>query len=310
MVLLKERNRVLIEGHEVDITHPDKMYYPKKKITKLSYIQYLIDVSAYLLPFLKDRVLTAIRYPRGVEGESFYQKSCPEYAPDFIKTYLHEDIEYIVVSDLATLVWLGNQGALDLHIPFNSINSSYPSEIVFDLDPPRREDFILAVEAAIILKDILDRLEIPSFIKTSGNKGLQVYIPLPEATYTYEDTRKFTEFIANYLVKIEPKWFTIERIKKNRGNRLYVDYLQHAAGKTLIAPYSARGNEEASVATPLFWHEVTRSLKPSAFTIDNLPERIRRMGCPFADFFNTKTSQSFDRVLEGLILSSQTSKTP
>jgi len=295
-----DRHSISIEGQDVEITSPNKPLWPSKGITKLNYLQYLIEISPYLLPFLDNRILTVIRYPHGVGRESFYQKNCPDYAPKFVDTFNNEGVNYIVCSQLSTLIWLGNQVAIDMHTPFNLITSSNPSEIVLDLDPPSREDFNLAVEAALILKEILDKLKLISFVKTSGNKGLQLYIPLPDDIFTYDETRRFTEFLANYLIQREPNWFTIERLKKNRGKRLYVDYLQHALGKTIVAPYSLRGNEEALVATPLFWNEVTHSLSPAQFPMESIIKRITSKGCPFKDFNKSKKRQHFKEVLLGL----------
>lgn len=296
----RDRHRVVIENQEIDITNPDKLLWPSKGITKLNYLKYLIEVSPHLLKYLSHRALTVIRYPNGVDGEAFYQKSCPAYAPSFVKTYASDDINYIVCSDLPTLIWLGNQGAIDLHTPFNKINSNYPSEILLDLDPPSKEEFILSVEAALIIKEVFDSLDIISFIKTSGNKGLQIYIPIPDNSYTYDETRLFTEFLANFLTSKEPKWFTTERLKKNRGKRLYVDYLQHAEGKTIIAPYSLRGNNEALVAAPLRWSEINHSLKPSNYPMEAVLERIEKGEEPFEDFQTSKEKQAFDRVLQWL----------
>ncbi|MFS0861777.1 DNA ligase D [Fredinandcohnia sp. 179-A 10B2 NHS] len=285
---------------EIEITHPDKPLWKDKPITKLDYIQYLVEVSPYMLPFLKDRLLTVIRYPHGMYGESFYQKNCPDYAPDFIKTSMNEGINYIVCNDIKTLTWLGNQLSFEFHIPFQTIYSKGPSEIVFDLDPPSRDAFPLAIKAATILKEVFDGLKLKTFVKTSGNKGIQIYIPLPENTFTYDQTRQFTEFIANYLITREPDYFTIERMKKNRGNRLYVDYIQHAEGKTIVSPYSVRGNEGAYVATPLYWEEVNENLSIENFPLETIVERINKNGCPFAAYFSAKDEQPFEPVLEFL----------
>ncbi|MCC3358679.1 DNA ligase D [Bacillus sp. REN16] len=285
---------------DIEITHPDKPLWKDKSITKLEYIHYLVEVSPFMLPFLKDRLLTVIRYPHGMYGEKFYQKNCPEYAPDFIQTSLSEGIEYIVCNDLETLTWLGNQLSFEFHIPFQTIYSNGPSEIVFDLDPPSRDAFPLAKKAATILKEVFDGLKLISFVKTSGNKGLQIYIPLPENRFTYDDTRQFTEFIANYLTTMEPDLFTTERLKKNRGNRLYVDYVQHAEGKTIVAPYSVRGNDGAYVATPLYWDEITEDLSIEDFPLESIIERINEKGCPFAHYFDAKEEQPFGPVLEFL----------
>lgn len=293
------RNTPLLP-EEIDITHPDKPLWKDKPITKLDYIHYLVEISPFMLPFLKNRLLTVIRYPHGMYGEKFYQKNCPEYAPDFIQTVMSEGIEYIICNDLKTLTWLGNQLSFEFHIPFQTIYSKGPSEIVFDLDPPSRDAFSLAKKAATILKEVFDGLKLISFVKTSGNKGLQIYIPLPENRFTYEDTRQFTEFIANYLITMEPELFTIERLKKNRGNRLYVDYVQHAEGKTIVAPYSVRGNDGAYVATPLYWEEITDSLSIEDFPLESIVERMNEKGCPFAHYFDAKDEQPFGPVLEFL----------
>lgn len=149
------------------------------------------------------------------------------------------------------------------------------------------------------MKELFDRLKLHSFVKTSGNKGLQVYIPLPPG-YRWEDTSLFTEFIAHYLVTNYPEDFTIERLKKNRGDRLYVDYIQHGEGKTIIAPYSLRGNEHALVATPLWWHEVNDALHPEHFTIDIVLKRFQQEGCPFSKYEWVKEFQPFDKVIDFL----------
>lgn len=285
---------------ELEITHPDKPLWGSFNIQKSDYIHYLREVSPFMLPFLRDRLLTVIRYPHGMFGEPFYQKNCPDYAPDFVQTHLDEGINYIVCNHLKTLIWLGNQLAIEFHIPFQNIGSTGPSEIVFDLDPPSKDEFQLAIKAALIIKEVLDQLNLISFIKTSGNKGLQVYIPLPENLYSYHDTRLFTSFIADYLVSREPDSFTIERMKKNRGNRLYLDYVQHSEGKTIVAPYSMRGNEHAGVATPLFWDEITEKLDPKMFNMQNALDRIKKQIDPFKDYFQTKEVQPFKPVLEFL----------
>ncbi|MDP4105397.1 MAG: DNA ligase D [Bacillota bacterium] len=284
----------------VEITHPDKPLWDNLNISKSEYIHYLREVSPYMLPFLKNRLLTVIRFPHGMFGEPFYQKNCPDYAPNFIDTYLEDGINYIVCNNLNTLLWLGNQLAIEFHIPFQTTVNKGPSEIVFDLDPPSRNDFHLAIKAALNIKEILDQLKLISFVKTSGNKGLQVYIPLADNLYTYEDTRLFTSFIADYLVSREPDLFTIERLKKNRGNRLYIDYVQHSEGKTIVAPYSIRGNEHAGAATPLFWDEINDKLDVNMFTMETILKRINKKIDPFNNFFQAKQIQPFEPVLEFL----------
>lgn len=285
---------------DIEITHPDKPIWEEPPIQKVDYIHYLREISPYMLPFLEDRLLTVIRYPHGMFGEAFYQKNVPDYAPDFVETSKSEGIEYIVCNNMKTLLWLGNQIAIEFHIPFQTINSKGPDEIVFDLDPPSRDHFHLAIKAALYIKEVLDELKLISFLKTSGNKGLQVYIPLPDNTYSYDDTKLFTSFIANYLVSKDPKSFTIERLKKNRGDRLYVDYIQHAEGKTIVSPYSARGKSHAGVATPLFWEEVNDKLNIEDFHLGSIIQRVQKLGCPFRTYFAAKEEQNFEPVLNVL----------
>jgi bifunctional non-homologous end joining protein LigD len=280
----------------VDITHPDKPLWEEPPVDKLDFIRYLRRVSAVMLPFLDNRPLTCIRYPHGMYGDSFYQKNVPEYAPEFVETFSQDGIEYILCNGLETLIWLGNQLALEFHIPFQKANQGDVDEIVFDLDPPSRAEFSLAVKAALIMKDLFDGLKLRSFVKTSGNKGLQVYIPLPPG-YSWNDTGVFTEFIAHYLVSNYPDDFTIERMKKNRKGRLYVDYIQHAEGKTIIAPYSLRGNDKALVAAPLWWHEVNEELTPEKFTMKEVLKRVTKLGCPFREFDRVKEQQPFKEVI-------------
>ncbi|WP_456274945.1 DNA ligase D [Bacillus sp. AK031] len=279
-----------------DITHPDKPLWKSPSINKLQYIRYLRKASSRLLFFLKQRYLTVIRLPHGMFGESFYQKNCPEYAPSFIKTVNKEGIDYIVCDNLETLIWLGNQLAIEFHIPFQLAGSPFVNEIVFDLDPPSRDHFSLAVKAAIEMKKLFDQLNLVSFVKTSGNKGLQIFIPIREG-YSWSDTHLFTEFIANYLTNQYPEEFTTERLKKNRRDRLYVDYIQHGEGKTIICPYSMRANEDALVSAPLYWDEVTEELRPEAFTIDAVLERLKRIGCPFARYEEARKQQNFEEIL-------------
>ncbi|WOV88573.1 DNA ligase D [Sporosarcina oncorhynchi] len=284
----------------IPVTHPDKPIWTDFGIEKDDYLLYLQTVAPYMLPFLHDRLLTVIRYPHGTNGEKFYQKNVPDYAPDFVMTSHYEDIDYIVCNDIRTLLWLGNQLALEFHIPFQTITVNNPTEIVFDLDPPSVDDFSLAVEAAFMMKVVFDEFQLKSFVKTSGGKGLQIYIPLPVNTFSYEDTRLFTKFVCDFLCEQQPQWFTTERLKKNRDNKLYLDYVQHQAGKTIVAPFSPRGNEFATVATPLQWEEVKHSLTPKIFTLPAVMERIQTSGNPFRDFHETGEQQQFKVVLEQL----------
>lgn len=284
----------------VQVTSPNKPIWPAIGIEKDDYLLYLQHISPFMLPFLKDRLLTVIRYPHGFGAESFYQKNVPDYAPAFITTHQEDDIRYIMCNDIESLLWLGNQLALEYHIPFQTILTKKPTEIVFDLDPPSVDEFVLAVEAALRMKAIFDKFNLKSYVKTSGGKGLQVYIPLPEDTFSYKETRVFTKFVCEFLCEQEPQWFTTERLKKNRNNKLYLDYVQHHEGKTIIVPYSPRGNANGLIATPLNWTEVNDSLKPDLFSIPTVLERMKKQGNPFRNFRIDVEGATFTRVLNQL----------
>lgn len=279
----------------IEVSNTDKFLWPNT-FTKKDLLVYIREISPWMLPFLKQRALTIIRGPDGIDEESFFQKSLPDYAPDDLSFESHADL--IVCNHLRALVWLANHASIEYHVPFQKVGHATPLEIVFDLDPPDREHFVLAVKAAKLVKQILDDLDLVSFVKTSGNKGIQVYIPIREGSMTYDETSIFTEAVAKTLERAYPNYFTTERLKKNRHGRLYIDYVQHGKDKTLIASYSPRMTKEGTVSTPLYWREVNEDLTPTAFTIGNVVERVRERGCPFLRYFETGRRQRLDKVLK------------
>lgn len=282
---------------KVELTNLNKVYWPEKGLTKGHLLTFIREVSPYMLPFLREKVLTVIRSPDGIQGESFFQKNVPAYAPPFIDTVEIGNDKLIVCNQLDTLIWFANHGAIEFHVPFQKIESDYPNEIVFDLDPPGRDKFDLAIQAALLIKHLLDELNLISFVKTSGNKGLQIHIPIRIGTMTYEQTALFTQGIAWAVEGAYPNLCTTERLKKNRKGRLYIDYVQHGKDKTIVAPYSPRKTADATVATPLYWDEVKEGLRPDYFTIDNVVERIQMLGCPFGSYFDARNKQEVDKVL-------------
>ncbi|MGJ9458249.1 DNA ligase D [Oceanobacillus sp. CF4.6] len=282
----------------INLTNTDKLLWPDASYTKGNLLTFIREISPYMLPFLHHRALTVIRCPDGIDKEHFFQKHLPDYAPDFITGVPSGDDKVIVCNNLESLVWFANHGSVEYHIPFQKVHSTVPTEIVFDLDPPDREHFYLAIEAAKLIRTLLNDLELKSFVKTSGNKGLQIHIPIREGSMTYEETAIFTQAIAWTIENTSPTLFTTERMKKNRNGRLYIDYVQHGKDKTLIAPYSTRMTKEGTIATPLFWDEVKEGLHPTQFTIDVVVKRVQELGCPFADYFETAAVQKLDKVLK------------
>ncbi|QHZ56179.1 DNA polymerase domain-containing protein [Brevibacillus sp. NSP2.1] len=286
-----------IGGHAISITNPYKPLWPEANVTKLDYLRYLLTVAPHLLRYAKDRLLTVIRYPHGIHDKHFYQKNIPEYAPSWIQTHTWENVRYVLCNDEATLMWMANQAALEWHVSFHLAADETPTELVFDLDPST-EDFAVVIEAALLVKELLDELRLPAFVKTSGASGLQVYVPI-ELRYTFEQTRQVGQFIASYLVNKHPSFLTIERMVKNRGDKLYIDYLQHWRGKTLPAPYSTRAKKGATVSAPLLWEEVPKS-HPSDYTVHTVPPRLKEKGDLFAAVSRPTTRASLDPILDFL----------
>lgn len=297
---MKDSFEIEVDGRSVRITNPEKVFWPEQPITKLDYIRYLIEMAPYLLPYLKDRCLTTIRYPDGIHGKSFYQKNIPEYAPDWIPTHGWRDTDYILANDLPTLAWLGNQACLEFHAAFNLVQGeSYPTELVFDLDPTDLQNYDLVLEISLRIKEVLDSLGLNSQPKTSGASGLQIYIPI-DPIYVYKETHLLNKFIAQYVADRFPDKVTIERLVKNRGNKLYFDYIQHGEGRTLPAPYSTRAREAGSVSSPVTWEEVKKGFLPSDFTLHTIRERVNLVGDLFSTITTDKNSQSLDPLLQFL----------
>ncbi|WP_134699014.1 non-homologous end-joining DNA ligase [Ammoniphilus sp. YIM 78166] len=296
----REEFEIEVEGRKLRITNPQKVLWPEAEVTKLEYIQYLVEIAPYMLSYLSERLLTTIRYPDGIHGKSFYQKNIPDHAPDWVKTQVWRDTQYILANDLPTLVWLGNQACLELHVAFNKAQyERYPTELVFDLDPMDLEDYSHVLEIALLIREVLQALGLSSQAKTSGASGLQIYIPIEEK-YTYEETHVLNKFIAQYIAEKYPQKVTIERMVKNRGNKLYFDYIQHGEGRTLPVVYSLRARPAASVSAPVSWEEVQRGFHPTDFTIRNMKERMLKVGDLFITVTNAENKHSLDTLLSFL----------
>jgi len=285
------KTAVMIEGHEIVITNPDKVLWQEQGITKLQYLEKLAALSPYLLKYCRNRYLTTIRYPHGAGDKSFYQKNCPQPQPPFVHTAAHESINYINLDSLPTLIWLGNLACLEFHSSFHYIGDPFPAEWLIDIDPSLDEEPRI-MEAAYIVGELLRSLGIQSVPKTSGATGVQIYVPI-EHGITFDELRKIGHFMGMYLVEKHPKLFTIERLKKNRGDLIYFDYLQHYAGKTLSAPYTPRARKLATVSTPLRWEEVKAGARPTDFHLLNIEKRLAATG----DLLTQIPPQPLDRVL-------------
>lgn len=287
-----------IDGHEVSITNPEKLLWPELGIRKIDYITKLIELAPYIIGHAKNRLLTTIRYPHGYSEKSFFQKNTPKYAPEWIRTYLWHDNHYILLNNTATLVWLANQAALELHTAFNYITNEFaPKDIVFDLDPAEGLKFSDTAEVALNINEELTRLDITGYVKMSGATGLQVYIPAGER-YDYETARRINHIFAVFFAKKYPDKITIERTIKKRGHRVYFDYLQMWGGKTIISPYSPRATAYATVAAPIEWDELKKGIKPENVTLLNISQRLKEKGDLFANLLGRQKKQNLDLILQ------------
>ncbi|UUZ81670.1 non-homologous end-joining DNA ligase [Paenibacillus sp. P26] len=287
------KGTIVIEGCELTITNPEKPLWPEKGITKAMYLEKLAQLSPYLLTYCRGRYLTTIRYPHGWNDKSFYQKNAPEPIPDFVHTAMLDKINYVHLDRLPTLLWLGNLACLEFHPSFHRIGQTLPAEWLIDIDPSVDPEPRI-MQAAEIIGEILDKMNIRSVPKTSGATGVQIYVPIPpERGYTFEQLRRIGQFVANYAVQLHPRLFTVERLKKNRGTLIYIDYLQHWYGKTLSAPYTPRARVDATVSTPLTWEEVARRCDPREFHLLNIMERLQQKG----DLIAQLPPQNLDHVL-------------
>jgi bifunctional non-homologous end joining protein LigD len=290
----KQKGVIRIEGQEITITNPNKPLWPEEGITKLEFLDRLIAISPYLLPYTANRYLTTIRWPHGIHDESFYQKNCPKGAPDFVKTAPLGDIQYIVLDSLPTLVWLGNLASLEFHPSLHYVQDELPAEWIIDIDPTLEEEPRI-MEAAKIVVDLLASLKIEGVAKTSGATGVQIYVPIRRG-YTFDQLRRIGKFLGEYVVQAHPHLFTIERFKKDRGSLIYFDYLQHWYGKTLSAPYTPRAKRGGTVSTPLLPDELTPRVKPADFHLRNIEARLSALG----DLIRRVPPQSLDHVLSTL----------
>ncbi|MFP4698049.1 MAG: non-homologous end-joining DNA ligase [Eubacteriales bacterium] len=286
-----------VEGIGVNITNPNKILWPMLGITKIEYLKKLTVIADSLIKYTKGRLLTTIRYPDGVNNSSFFQKNTPNYAPKWIDTYKNEDKNYILLNKLATLIWLGNQGSLEFHISFNTINNPLnPSSLVFDLDPFKEQDFDEVIEVALLVHETLEQLHLKNYVKTSGATGLQIFIPLGNK-YNYLEARNINAFFAKYFSDKYPTKITTERMIKNRGRKLYFDYLQIWEGKTIIAPYSPRGTNDATVSMPLTWEELKKGVRPKDFNLLNIEERLVKNDL-FENVMHENNNEGLDYILE------------
>ncbi len=267
----------------VEITHPDKIYFPNDKVTKKMVAEYYQSIASYILPFLKDRPESLKRDPGGIKAGGFFHKDAGENAPDFIKSFAvhsessNKQIDYIICNDKITLAYLNNLGCIELN-PWHSTlqNADKPDYMIIDIDPSEKNNFDQVIDTANAFKKILDKAGAKSFCKTSGSTGLHIYVPMKKK-YDYEEVKNFAHLLCITVNEILPGFTTLERNLKKRGNKkIYLDYLQNRSGQTIACVYSLRPKDGATVSMPLHWKEVKKGLSPKQFTIFNAKEIIEK----------------------------------
>jgi bifunctional non-homologous end joining protein LigD len=292
-----------INGHSLKFSNLSKVFWPKEGYTKRDMLNYYYQVAPYILPYLKDRPQSLNRYPNGINGKSFYQKDMTSTAPDWMKlepytTSEGENKNFLVPEDEASVLYMANLGAIEMN-PWNSTihKEDYPDWCLIDLDPTPKNTFEQVIKTAQVTKQVLDELGIKGYPKTSGSTGIHIYIPLG-AKYTYDECQLFGKLIATRVHQQLPAFTSIERLTRNRKNKLYVDYLQNRPKATLAAPYSLRPKPGAPVSMPLYWEEVKKGLEITDFTIKNAVERIKSEG----DIFKPVLGKGIDlaRMLKKL----------
>ncbi len=292
------KTEIDVAGTRVTVSNLDKVLYPKTGFTKGQVIDYYIRISRDLLPHLKNRPITLKRYPDGVEGFFFYEKQCPPHRPSWVKTTTVPrdrggEIDYCMMNDLPALVWAANLADLELHTFLHKAPAiTRPTAIAFDLDPGPPADIVLCCQVGLWVKALFDGLGLKSFPKTSGSKGLQVYVPL-NTPVTYDKTKLFAQTVAQVLEKQFPKVVVSKMQKSLRGGKVLVDWSQNDDHKTTVNVYSLRAKESPTVSTPVTWAEVETALKkkkPGLLTFDSeaVLKRVGQLGDLFAPVLQLK----------------------
>jgi bifunctional non-homologous end joining protein LigD len=283
------RVEVEVEGHRLSLSNLDKVMYPQTGFTKGQVIDYYSRVAPVLLPHLRDRPLTLKRYPNGVEGQYFYEKQCPSHRPDWVRSEPVElsskTIQFCICDDLPTIVWLANLADLELHPSLSKVPEvERPTIMAFDLDPGPPAAIAECCEVALILREALSRIGLESFAKTSGSKGIQVYVPLNVDGVDYDHgTKRLSQALARHLESEHPKLIVSSQKKELRRGKVLIDWSQNDEHKTTVSVYSLRARERPTVSTPVGWDEIEAGDAAAlVFEAADVLERVAEHGDLFA----------------------------
>lgn len=267
------------------LTNPDKMFFPEAELTKKDILTYYYLMADYILPYLRNRPLVLKRYPNGITGKSFYQKEMPSYAPVWLKSVpiYHEDankeVNYIVIDDPRSLLWVINQGAIELHAWLSQVgNINFPDLIIIDLDPEPPAMFKDCLVVASLVRELLLKLGLDAWPKTSGATGMHLFIPI-KPIYSFQETTEAAKELLKVILEVYPERTTMEHIIDKRTGKVYLDYLQNARGRSMAFPYSIRPFPQATVSMPLSWEEIQeQKVFPGDFTVKNVWARVQQKG--------------------------------
>ena len=291
--MAKNTSSIEIQGRKLSVSNLDKVLYPADGFTKGQLIDYYMRIAPVLLPHLRGRPLTMKRYPNGVTGMFFYEKNCPKHRPDWVQTARiwsegnQHWMDYCMAQDASTLVWAANLANIELHTSLSLAKDvSRPTMMVFDLDPGPPATIVQCCQVALWLRDFFAALRLEIFPKTSGSKGLQVYLPL-NTKVTYDQTKPFAHELARKLEREHPELVVSEMKKSLRANKVFVDWSQNDQHKTTVCVYSLRAKEHPAVSTPVTWDEVALCLKKQdpallLFTADQVLKRVEKLGDLFS----------------------------
>ena len=307
---------VEIEGRQVKLSNLDKVLYPGVGFTKGQVIDYYVRIAPYLLPHLQDRPLTMKRYPEGVTGFFFYEKNCPQHRPEWVQTAKiwssgnNRWMYYCMVQEVATLLWAANLADIELHTSLSRGQKiEQPTAMVFDLDPGAPANIVQCCQVGLWVRAVFARLGLECFPKTSGSKGLQVYVPLNTAV-TYDDTKPFAHELARLLERAYPDQIVSEMKKALRVGKVFVDWSQNDQYKTTVCVYSLRAKERPTVSTPVSWAEVEHCLKQEdpellVFEANQVVDRATKMGDLFEPVLKLKQKLPPVEALQRLFTSSE-----
>jgi bifunctional non-homologous end joining protein LigD len=290
-----ERTWVEIDGRRLAVTNLDKVLYPLVGFTKAQVIDYYVRVAPTMLEHIGDRGITLRRWPNGVNEQSFFEKRCPSHRPSWLSTCPGPgdrggNIDYCCVAEVAALAWTANMAALEIHAPMARCRDiESPTMVVFDLDPGAPASIIECCQVALDVRDVLEHIGLDVYAKTSGSKGLQLYVPL-NTPHTHEHASSFALAVGQLLEKQHPKRVVVNMAKAVRPNKVFIDWSQNSRHKTTIAPYSLRANERPTVSTPVDWDEVAAGAdgEPLIFEAADVLERIEERGDLFAGTVTTE----------------------